>query len=1028
MNYKFRARENLFALSSLFFINALVFAPGSAHADVLCKNKKTSVVTSRKACQKVEVIVNAVQVTNKSSTRAAANTTAASFGIADTGAVSTGSDTSTGLDVSVNRTGATGGTINNTGMNISLVGDTGGDSTNVGLSVNTAGADTNYTAIFQGGNVGIGISDPDEALEIAGRLHLGQSSAPGNAANKLYNLGGALFWGGQSVALGTGFGTITAVNAGTGLAGGGSSGAVTLNIDSGTNPNNIVQLNSSAQLPAVSGVNLTALNASSLSTGTVSDSRLSGSVSLLGPTIALGTAEVAGILLPVNGGTGAASLDNLIALGTQSTGNYVRSVATGTGLTGGASGIEGASLTIALDQDAAPTWTAIHSFTNKVNFGTTTASVEVAHLNGRIEIEPASAPSTSTNKLYNVGGEIYFNGQNLTVTAAGGDITSVTAGTGLTGTAASGDVTLNVNVGTAASNIVQLDGSSRLPAVSGVNLTNLNANNLASGTIDDTLLSGNVTKLGTDIGLAGSEVSGILPVTKGGTGATTLTNLFALGADTTGNYVAAIVGSTGITLGSTGTEGGTATLSIDQSLTPIWTGTHTFSGVATDITTGANQDFAIVPNGTGKVGIGTNVPSAMLDTVMNSTSITAANETAAEINLTDTGIVNTGIDNSIGIDVNVSRTGATGGTINSTGIDIDVAGTTGGASTATGLNVNVAGADTNYAAIFNGGRVGIGISSPIAQLQTVYGSSSTTGGTELGSSIDVSDAGVVTTGTDDTTGLAINVSRTLSTGGTISSTGLDITVTGDNGAAGATDVKGLSVVVSGADTNVAATFDGGSVAIGDAAAASSPNIPTGSLVIGNGAFCVDNGGNDCDNSSRTAGTIYAHNTTVASVDLAEEFPIESDDVVEPGDIVMIDSHVGTKCIGDNKKLGANGELCQKTEAGFIPFVTRAGDSGTTGVLKRVIGVVSTSPGITLGGFGQHELRLYRKVPVALAGRIPVKVSLENGAIEVGDRVKLSSKSGIGMRSEEHQGLGIIGIALEPFDANSASDRVLVLVR
>jgi hypothetical protein len=55
--------------------------------------------------------------------------------------------------------------------------------------------------------------------------------------------------------------------------------------------------------PTGNGSGLTALNASSLSSGTVSDSRLSANVSLLGSSIALGS-EVTGTLPIANGGTG----------------------------------------------------------------------------------------------------------------------------------------------------------------------------------------------------------------------------------------------------------------------------------------------------------------------------------------------------------------------------------------------------------------------------------------------------------------------------------------------------------------------------------------------------------------------------------------------------------------------------------------------------------------------------------------------------------------------------------------------------
>ncbi|MFC1747863.1 hypothetical protein ACFL2V_03570 [Pseudomonadota bacterium] len=117
---------------------------------------------------------------------------------------------------------------------------------------------------------------------------------------------------------------------------------------------------------------------------------------------------------------------------------------------------------------------------------------------------------------------------------------------------------------------------------------------------------------------------------------------------------------------------------------------------------------------------------AKLDTVLNSTATTAATETGNEFNITDTGIVTTGTDTTLGLDLNVTRTGATGGTINTTGLDLDVTGDSGGTSTAVGLDVNVSGADTNYAALFNGGNVGIGITTPTSALHLPQENDATT--------------------------------------------------------------------------------------------------------------------------------------------------------------------------------------------------------------------------------------------------------------------------------------------------------------
>ncbi|MES2527095.1 MAG: tail fiber domain-containing protein [Bdellovibrionota bacterium] len=78
--------------------------------------------------------------------------------------------------------------------------------------------------------------------------------------------------------------------------------------------------------------------------------------------------------------------------------------------------------------------------------------------------------------------------------ATNGTVTAITAGTGLVGGTITAAGTLAVDVGTAAGKIVQLNAAAQLPAVSGTLLTNINAANITAGT---------------------------LPITNGGTGATT---------------------------------------------------------------------------------------------------------------------------------------------------------------------------------------------------------------------------------------------------------------------------------------------------------------------------------------------------------------------------------------------------------------------------------------------------------------------------------------------------------------------------
>ncbi len=139
-------------------------------------------------------------------------------------------------------------------------------------------------------------------------------------------------------------------------------------------------------------------------------------------------------------------------------------------------------------------------------------------------------------------------------------------------------------------------------------------------------------------------------------------------------------------------------------------------------------------------------------------------------------------------------------------------------------------------------------------------------------------------------------------------------------------------------------------------------------------------------SSAVSGAV---NSTIQSVyvslvelgaDLAENY-YTSDDSIGPGDVVTIDSS-------------------------FPAGVKKA----STPYDAKALGVVSTAPGITLDdalglGYG-------RAVPIALAGRVPVKVSTENGRVKVGDLLAPSSVPGVAMKATKAG--QVIGQALQDF--------------
>lgn len=83
--------------------------------------------------------------------------------------------------------------------------------------------------------------------------------------------------------------------------------------------------------------------------------------------------------------------------------------------------------------------------------------------------------------------------------------TNIASGT-LADARLSSQVTVQGNTFNGANQLVKLDGSTLLPAVSGINLTNLNASNIASGSLADARLSANVelkTKTQFAIGTSG---------------------------------------------------------------------------------------------------------------------------------------------------------------------------------------------------------------------------------------------------------------------------------------------------------------------------------------------------------------------------------------------------------------------------------------------------------------------------------------------------------------------------------------------
>jgi hypothetical protein len=95
----------------------------------------------------------------------------------------------------------------------------------------------------------------------------------------------------------------------------------------------------------------------------------------------------------------------------------------------------------------------------------------------------------------------------------------------------------------------------------------------------------------------------------------------------------------------------------------------------------------------------------------------------------------------------------------------------------------------------------------------------------------------------------------------------------------------------------------------------------------------------------------------------------------------------------------------------------------------VLGVISSGAGLLLNSdpaaLEHGKATTTGQQPLALAGRVPAKVSLENGPIAPGDRIVASSIPGVGMRASQ-PGMSI-GIAAETFDAHQGDEPGTILV-
>ncbi|MFC1630108.1 beta strand repeat-containing protein [Patescibacteria group bacterium] len=429
--------------------------------------------------------------------------------------------------------------------------------------------------------------------------------------------------------------------------------------------------------------------------------------------------------------------------------------------------------------------------------------------------------------------------------------------------------------------------------------------------------------------------------------------------------------------------------------------TYTFLGDGAVTITGVNEDNDALTLTHGDITISDgdlNISAGGISATSDATSTTAFNFNAGSVTLgtglalsavnlaggealdiTATTAPTAGQTNEV-IDINITHTPTTSADTFS-GIDLNVAeGANALANTVYGLQVttdNSSNTSTGTHSVYSGYFSTIG---KTAGTTTAYGIYATATGADTNYAAYFSgDVAIVR---NDADGVGLTITPSVATTTAIDVSDTDIT--------NAIKIGTNTILGSGSFTIDLASADATTLTI-DNSGAGAPTLSVVGNITNTTGSIYPTAGDLGDTNGYSAGTTDAlcdsgvwnlvADCDGAPQDYAEYYAtIEG---VEPGDIVVLDPE--------------NYLLAVKSEKIY--------DS-------HMIGIISTMPNITIGEVIPEE---QNPQPVALKGRIPVKINLENGPIQVGDRLTSSSVPGVAMKAVESG--PVIGIALESYDGS-----------
>ncbi|MBA3732859.1 DUF5011 domain-containing protein [Patescibacteria group bacterium] len=280
----------------------------------------------------------------------------------------------------------------------------------------------------------------------------------------------------------------------------------------------------------------------------------------------------------------------------------------------------------------------------------------------------------------------------------------------------------------------------------------------------------------------------------------------------------------------------------------------------------------------------------------------------------------------------------------------------------------------------NGGKVGIGTSSPSQKFSLVGDMFLNTSNIWLGTTTSARGS-TTTIFAVATTSLIINSNAqqaftigTTTSGGANGQGQQPIFNIATNGAT--SSIGFFMSTTTGLYANVGTPMiKGNHVWFGNGISTTTIMVPRGDICVDADGYCIA-----VATTSPAGGTVTARRFITSNSDVAEMYA--STEALEPGDVVAITSPVHNIRIAN------------------------AGD------VNKTLGIISTQPGLTLGS-SDLDKNDGVKYPVALVGRIPTKVSTENGEIKTGDYLVLSSTSGVAMKAKKAG--QTLGQALEDYN-------------